>query len=205
MCTLLPSMQFATLYHEQPDGKKVFVTTDNKLVCPHGECSSTILFWLREERLAREKGLPLPARGGCRGLSTCDCQNTEGLNGKRGGGSDPQAAPSSAPSSLFEFLEQPRTELITVRGHEARRIPYLPGPTFVTSTGKLCCRHGASRLSLINKQKAGARPSVRLPTCSCELHPLPVRNGGLKSIQMGKYSKQRPAQVKAAGAQACTC
>ena len=84
MCTLLPSMQFATLHHVQPDGKQVFITADKKLVCPHDECSSTILYWLREERIAREKGLPLPARGGCRGISTCDCQNTDGLNGKHG-------------------------------------------------------------------------------------------------------------------------
>ena len=53
MCTLLPSMQFGTLHHVEPDGKQVFITANKKLVCPHGECSSTILFWLREERLAR--------------------------------------------------------------------------------------------------------------------------------------------------------
>ena len=199
MCTLLPSMQFATLHHVQPDGKQVFITADKKLVCPHGECSSTILYWLREERIAREKGLPLPARGGCRGISACDCQNTDGLNGKHQDGD----APKTTPTSLFEFLEQQNTELITVKGREARCIPHLPGPTFVTATGKLCCRHGASRLSLINKQKAGSRPSVRLPTCGCRLQPIPVRNGGLRGMQMGKYTKAAPMHVEVAGAQVC--
>ena len=193
MCTLLPSMQFGTLHHVQADGKQVFITTSGKLVCPHGECSSTILSWLRDERIAKEKGLPLPARGGSRGISTCDCQNTDGLNGKLDNGS---GLADTTPTSLFEFLEKQDTELITVKGREARRIPHLSGPTYVTATGKLCCRHGASRQSLINKQKAGSRPSSRLPTCGCVLHPLPVRNGGLRGVQMGKYAKQCPGRVE---------
>lgn len=188
-------MQFGTLHHIEPDGKQVFITANRKLVCPHGECSSTILFWLREERLAREKGMPPPARGGCRGISRCDCQNTDGLNGKH----DVESGVNEMPSSLFEYLEQQKTESITVKGREARCIPYLPGPTFVTATGKLCCRHGASRLSLINKQKAGSRASARLPTCGCVLHPIPVRSGGLRAVQMGKYTKASP---KAAAAEA---
>ena len=200
MCTLLPSMQFATLHHVEPDGKRVFITTDNKLVCPHGECSSTILYWLREERLAKAKGLPTPVRGGCRGISMCDCQNTDGLNGKR----CVDCGVKATPSSLFEFLEQQSTDLIMVKGREARCIPHLPGPTYVTSTGKLCCRHGASRLSLINKQKAGSRPSARLPTCGCKLQPLPVRSGGLRGVRMGKYAMGGSVRVKTASAQACS-
>ena len=197
MCTLLPSMQFGTLHHVEPDGKQVFITANKKLVCPHGECSSTILFWLREERLAREKGMSPPARGGCRGISRCDCQNTDGLNGKH----DVESGVNEMPSSLFEYLEQQNTESITVKGRGARCIPYLPGPTFVTATGKLCCRHGASRLSLINKQKAGSKASARLPTCGCVLHPIPVRRGGLRAVQMGKHTKVRPTQVKIAVAE----
>ena len=192
-------MQFATPHHVEADGKQVFITMDGKLVCPHGECSSTILYWLREERIAKEKGLPLPVRGGCRGMSTCDCQNTDGLNGKRGDceGHKP------TPASLFEYLEQQDTELITVKGRQARRIPHLSGPTYVTEIGTLCCRHGASRLSLINKQKAGSRPSVRLPTCGCTLFPLPVRSGGLRGIQMGKYATCRRVHAKHAQCMPC--
>ena len=194
MCTLLPAMQFATLYSVQPDGKRVFLTSNGNLVCPHGECSSSINYWLRAERKARDAGLPIPPRGGSRGLSVCDCQNTDGMNGKIG--EDCQLV--TPPSSLFEFLEAQGTELIKVKGRDARRIPSLPGPTFVTSTGKICCRHGASRQSLINKQKAGDRPSHRLPACGCNLKPIPVRKYGAACVSMGKYNGEKPTLVKAA-------
>ena len=180
-CTLLPSMQFATLYSVLPDGKQIFITTAGKLVCPHGECSGTICHWLREERAARAKGLPSPMRGGSRGLSICNCQSTEGLNGKL----DTEAKPPSLPPSLFEFLVQQNSEMVVVKGREARRVPHLCGPTFLTSIGRLCCRHGASRRSLINKERAGSRPSARLPSCGCVLKPLPVR-AGCVSVQKGR-------------------
>ena len=191
-------MQFATPYGVEPDGKQIFITTNGKLVCPHGECSSTISFWIREERKAMEAGLPPPPRGGTRGLSVCDCQNTDGLNGKVRVES---ICLPARPSSLFEYLEQEDTEAIVVKGRDARRIPYLPGPTFVTSHGRLVCRHGASRLSLINKQRAGDRPSVRLPRCGCMLKPLPVRNTGMGSMPMGKYPKCQKEAPKAISCQ----
>ena len=188
-CTLLASMQFATPHSVRPDGKQIFLTTAGKLVCPHGECSGTICHWLREERAARDKGLPPPPRGGSRGLSTCDCQSTDGLNGKL----DAEAKPPSLPPSLFEFLVQQKSEVVLVKGREARRVPYLGGPTFLTSTGRLCCRHGASRRSLINREKAGSRPSARLPSCGCVLKPLPVR-AGCVSVQMKKTGGEGAAQ-----------
>ena len=187
MCTLLPSMKFASLYSVQPDGKQVYLTVDDKLVCPHGECSSTICYWVREERVAKDKGLPLKARGGNRGASSCNCQNTDGLNTRITHGGT--KCPPAKPSSLFEYLEEQDSELIFVKGREARRVPHLPGPTFVTSIGQICCRHGASRMSLIKKQKAGCRPSSRLPTCGCSLNALPVRTGPT-AMQMGKYARQ---------------
>lgn len=186
MATLLPTLQFARLYSKQPDGKQVFLTTCGKLVCPHGECSSTICYWLRMERQAREAGRPPPPRGGSRGASTCDCQDTEGLNCKP----CESIHPPAAPPSLFQFLEEQETEEISVKGRAARCIPYHSGPTFVTSHGRLCCRHGFSRLSLNAKKKAGERPSVRLPTCGCVLKPLPKRSG-LKALQLGKFARVR--------------
>ena len=187
MVTLLPSMQFATLYNTLPDGKQIFLTTAGKLVCPHGECSSTISFWTREERKAAGSGLAPPPRGGARGrLSMCDCQNTDGLNVKLHVGSDDLPV---APPSLFEYLEQQDTEEIVTRGRVARRIPHLSGPTFLTPYGRLVCRHGASRLSLVNKQKAGVRPSVRLPACGCTVRSMSIRGGGMKNVRMGKYRK----------------
>ena len=200
---LLPSMCFGAPFSLQPDGKQVYITPTGKLVCPHGELSSTICYWLAAEKKARLEGLPLPPRGGSRGRSSCDCQSTDGLNVTP----DALAALPSAPASLFEFLEDTGAELIKVKGRDARLIPHVPGPTFVTALGKLCCRHGASRASLSKKQKALA-PSSRRPACQCVLKPLPARSG-LKNLQLGKCTPckavllQRPTpswkMMKAAG------
>ena len=130
---LLPAMQFGREYSTLPDGKKVYLTTTGKLVCEHGECSSTICYWLAIEKKAAGQGNPCPPRGGSRGLSACDCQTTEGLNTKLCG----DILPPAPPPSLFAFLEDQGEELTVIKGREARRIPHLPGPVFITSTGKL--------------------------------------------------------------------
>ena len=184
---LLPLLCFGTPFSLQPDGKQVYITPAGKLVCPHGELSSTICYWLAAEKKARLEGKPLPPRGGSRGRSCCDCQSTEGLNVTP----DASMALPSPPTSLFEFLEDTGAELIKVKGRDARRIPHVPGPTFVTTLGKLCCRHGASRASLCKKQKALA-PSSRRPACRCVLEPLPARSG-LKDLQLGKCAPRKPA------------
>ena len=177
---LLPSLCFGAPFSLQPDGKQVFITPAGKLVCPHGELSSTISYWLASEKKARLEGLPIPPRGGSRGRSSCDCQSTEGLNVKP----DASTAPPPPPASLFQFLEEAGAELTTVKGREARRIPHVPGPMFVTTLGKLCCRHGASRASLSKRQRC-SEPSSRRPACQCVLKPLPAR-AGIKGLQLGK-------------------
>lgn len=194
---LLPSMAFASPFSLQPDGKRVFMTTGGKLVCPHGECSSTICYWLAAEKKAQLEGKPLPPRGGSRAASACDCQSTEGLNVTP----DAQTRAPAPPHSLFDFLEAKDAECIKVKGRDARRIPHLGGPTFVTATGKLVCRHGASRASLCKRQKADS-PSARLPACGCVLKALPVR-AGLKGLQLGKCQGKavliaRPGNTEAA-------
>jgi hypothetical protein len=114
-------------------------------------------------------------------VSTCDCQSTEGLNVTP----DAQTRAPAPPHSLFDFLEAKDAERIKVKGRDARRIPHLGGPAFVTVTGKLVCRHGASRASLCKRQKADS-PSARLPACGCVLKALPVCARGLKGLQLGK-------------------
>ena len=188
---LLPSLCFGTPFSLQPDGKQVFITPTGKLVCPHGELSSTICYWLAAEKKARLEGLPPPPRGGSRGQSVCDCQNTEGLNVTP----DPSTALPSPPDSLFQFLEDAGAELIKVKGRDARRIPHVPGPTFVTAHGKLCCRHGASRASLCKKLKLAL--STRRPVCECVLKPLPARSG-LKNMQLGKWASRKAVLAQAA-------
>jgi hypothetical protein len=188
--TLLPSMQFAIEYSILPDESKTYLTTAGKVVCKHGECSSTICYWLANEKKAREEGRPIPERGGSRGISACDCQTTEGLNVKVGD----DVSPPEPPSSLFEYLQSKGTEEIVVKGNEARCIPYLPGPTFVTARGRICCRHGASRQSLI-KSKRAMLPSTHLPKCGCVLKAVPTRSTGWKTIQLGKYVRKKPLLV----------
>jgi len=60
---LLPSMCFAVPHHREPDGKQIWLASDGSLRCPHGEKSSTICYWLAEEKAARAKGKATPPRG----------------------------------------------------------------------------------------------------------------------------------------------
>ena len=180
---LLPSMHFGKLFSVQPDGKRVFLTTAGKLVCEHGEISSTICHWLSQEKQAEAAGQSTPPRGGRKGISACDCKSTEGLNVNVGG----SICPPKPPGSLFEFLHADGSHLIQVKGRTACQVPHIPGPMFVISTGRLCCRHGASRRSLAAARQRSGAASSRLPTCKCTLGPLPLHTG-LKGVRVGKFA-----------------
>ena len=180
---LLPSMRFARLYSKQVDGKASYLTTEGQLVCEHGELSSTISFWTSLEKRARADGLDPPLRGGFHNPSVCDCQTTEGLNVQV----PADVLPPTKPNSLFEFLEAIDAEAIKIKGREARRIPHLCDAAFVSTVGTVTCRHGASRRSLIKKERA-TTDSKRLPKCGCKLGPLSM-HGGLKGLQLGKFCK----------------
>ena len=178
---LLASMKFGTQFSTQSDGRQVLITPEHQLLCEHGETSFTIRHWLTAERNAEKQGLPFPPRGGSRGsgISTCTCQTTEGLNVKL---SDSIELPSR-PASIFSFLKETKMESVYVKGLEGRKVPHLSGPTYLLSTGRLCCRHGASRKSLIRKQRS-VGPSFRLPKCGCELQPLRVHSTRLNGIPL---------------------
>jgi hypothetical protein len=178
---LLPSLVFGTPFSERPDGTHVYLTPTGKLVCPHGELSSTISCWLAAEKKARLHGLPPPPRGGSRGRSACTCTSTEGLNVQLS--SCATIEPPKPPGSLFQFLEDTNTELVKVKGRDARLVPHVQGPMFVTDCGKLCCRHGANRRALCKRQKM----APKRPLCKCVLETLPSRSG-LKNLQLGKWS-----------------
>ena len=186
---LLPALRFAVRHHVEPDGKEIYLSSDGCLLCPHGEKSSTICHWLVEEKAARAKGQVPRRRGGVRAISSCDCQNTEGLNTAPGD----EVKPPVLPASLFAFLEEQQTETVMVKGREARRAPHLTGPTFVTTTGALVCRHGFSRKSLIEKKRSSVA-STRRPACGCELQALPARQARLGGVALGKFCK-KPRRV----------
>lgn len=131
---------------------------------------------------------PPPPLLKCATATPPTADSTEGLNCKP----CELVTPPALPESLFGFLQESGAEMVVVKGHEARHVPHLSGPTFVTVTGRWCCRHGASRQSLINKQKAGARPSSRLPTCGCKLELRPKRAKALKGVRIGLYATTKP-------------
>jgi len=180
---ILPSLRFGRLYTTMVDGKKVYLSTDGQLLCEHGELASTISFWNSIEKRAKIDGTEPPPRGGFQTPSICDCATTEGLHYKL---PDDVCLPARPPS-LFEFLESNDAEVIKVKGRDARRIPHTDSPMFVSTIGTLTCRDGASRRSLIKKSKTQLE-SKRLPTCGCKLKALSL-HGGLKGLQLGKYSK----------------
>lgn len=191
MAVLLPSMQIGTLFKTEPDGKQVFIdSSGTKLLCPHGECASSISHWVSAEAKAEALGLPPPPRGGSRGVSVCDCQDSFGLCPRVIDKTICQ--PAETPASLFELLEQMGTERVKIKGQDAQLVPHMPGPMYCNARGKLCCKHGFSRASLRNAQKA-THLSTRLPKCGCELGLMPVRSGGVKrKLPLGKWRRASP-------------
>ena len=179
---LLPSLRLGRLYNELSDGKKVYLSTEGQLVCEHGELASNISYWCAMEKKAKVDGLCPPPRGGHINPSVCDCQTTEGLN---------VTIPASTllpakPSSLFGFLETSGTEMIKVKGRDARRVPHTKDAAFVSTVGQVTCRHGASRRSLIKKERSTTE-SKRLPSCGCSIRHLQVPGG----LQLGKFVASR--------------
>ena len=67
---VMPNQRVAR-FHHFCDDRKVFITPESKLVCEHGEVSSSICSWLSSEQRAKQEGASPPTR-----KSVCDCQNT---------------------------------------------------------------------------------------------------------------------------------
>ena len=179
---LLPSLRFGRLHTTMADGKKIYLSTDGQLLCEHGELPSTILYWTSMEKRAEIDGVKPPPRGGFQTPSICDCMTTEGMHCKL---EDNVRLPVK-PSSLFQFLESNGAECVKVKGRDARRIPYVSGPTFVSTVGTLTCRHGASRRSLIKKTKTQTE-SKRLPNCGCKLKALCRRAADSKASNWASF------------------
>ena len=133
MIELLPSLRFGKIYSSLADGKKIYLSTENQLLCEHGELASTISFWTSIEKRAKIDGTEPPPRGGLQTPSICDCVTTEGMHCKL---PDDASLPVKPPS-LFEFLESNDAECVKIKGRDARRIPYVSGPTFVSTLGTL--------------------------------------------------------------------
>ena len=157
-------------------GKAVYlgVSTNPKscgfmLLCPHGECGSSISQFLFKESKALKDGLPLPERH-----SECTCQNVDGVCPRDprkyalgcGLTEDDLQPPAK---SLYEFLEVLGTHEVTICGRQYRHIPHTSGKesVYLSRKGTYCCRHGVTLASLC-PTRVQKRP--RAANCDCSPH-----------------------------------
>ena len=154
---LTPSLRVATFSHLNKLGEDVLVETDLKTkLCRHGETSSTIRNWLQVEASARAEGKDPPPRP-----STCDCQNTHGLQNHT------ETRPPTPPASVYDVLVDNEAKPLDV-GEAAPALQLGDRDVYLTPSGAVFCVHKA-RLMPMTK---AVRPYVfkaRHAKCGCEL------------------------------------
>ena len=175
---VMPNTRVAKLHHVC-NGRKVFITNNGKLVCEHGEVSSSISSWVSTEQRAKSAGVDPPA---CN--STCNCANTDGLHWTK---EMPEPLVSIDPPSdtLFGVLNELDTFKVVVLGHDLRHVPHTNGNAalFVSEKGGvLCCRHGHS-LNVLRAMQEGKTIRFRGGVCGCCVKKPPRRVGLLKQQQ----------------------
>jgi len=176
------------LVHVEPDGRKIFRDDESNLVCEHGERASTIHSFLYQEKLAKQNGLPMPARS-----SVCTCQTTEGLH-KTSLAEHDANFPPAPPVSIFEHLNAlEHADRQCFKGREAVRIPFTRSEytTFITKDGRLVCKHGRARNTLLwdgkQTRKYGKAP---LAACGCKACSIPKRIGH-NAMKLGACGDRR--------------
>ena len=129
---VMPNTRVAKLHHVC-NGRKVFITSDGKLVCEHGEVSRSIWSWITAEQRAKSAGIEPPPHN-----SACDCANTDGLHWTK---EMPESLVSIDPPSdtLFGVLNELDTGKVVVRGHALRHVPH----TQTATRHSLCLRRAA--------------------------------------------------------------
>ena len=166
---LAPTYRFVRPYTiVEPDGARIFIdVTDGSLLCKHGELGSTVSTWCQAEKIAAREGRPPPTRP-----SICDCQNANGLFTKQKNASPPTAAESTVPASIFDHLVAIDTPSVLVAGREARQLPFTSGDqaSFLTPDGRIICRHGRLRSSLLRMKQRGSQAR-----CQCMPRGIPQR------------------------------
>lgn len=148
----------------ESDGVRIFVDcASGARLCKHGELGTSIQTWRHLEAAAEREGKPPPSRP-----SICDCVSTCGLN-KRA----TPCAEEIPEQTLYEHLVQLGTPRIVVEGREARQLPFTSGEcaSFLRGVdGRIVCRHGRLRASLMHMRAAGNRAR-----CSCMPSNFPTR------------------------------
>ena len=177
---VMPNQRVAR-FHHFCDDRKVFITPEGKLVCEHGEVSSSICSWLSSEQRTKQEGSSPPTR-----KSVCDCQNTDGLHFTK---EMPAPLFSLTPpaDTLFGMLTALGTHKATIRGHDLRHVPHTAGKEarFVSEKGVFCCRHGHS-LKTLRMMQAGEKRNFRGGGCDCCPKTPPRRVGLMKARASSK-------------------
>ena len=174
---VMPNTRVAKLHHVC-NGRKVFITSNGKLVCEHGEVSRSICSWITAEQRAKSAGIEPPPRN-----SACDCANTDGLHWTK---EMPESLVSIDPPSdtLFGVLNELDTGKVVVCGHALRHVPHTNGNAalFVSEKGGvLCCRHGHS-LNVLRAMQEGKAKRFKGGVCGCCIEK-PARRVGLMKQQ----------------------
>lgn len=171
---VLPSMRVGRLQHTVPaTGRRVFVTTDGRLVCEHGELASSICKWMAAAARAAREGNPAPPRH-----SACDCENTDGLHWTKEM-PRPDRILDQPANSFYGVLEALGTHRLSVRGRALRHVPHTceHDALYVCQKGDmLCCRHGNS-LKTLRAMRLGNRRDFRGVVCTCSTKEPPRRQG----------------------------
>ena len=174
---VMPNLRVAKLHHIREEcGRRVFITTDGKLVCEHGECASSIGSWVSAEQRANVESEDAPPR-----KSICDCSNTDGMHWTKGM-PKPIVAIDPPADTLFGVLNSLDTHKVLVRGHALRHVPHTcdASALFVSQKGGLlCCRHGHS-LNVLRAMHSGKTTKFRGGICHCCPQTPPRRVLGLK-------------------------
>ena len=153
--------------------KPVFLDSQGKLVCHHGERAASIQEWMAKERMGPSYERP----------SVCDCGNIDGLLRKYDINQGDRVM-SPLQGNLYKLLGNLGAEQKVINTRPQRKaIATSDGEVWVQPTGTLVCTHGNTRKALA-KIAAGRGVSFKRKlsvTCNCVLK-VPRRTGSIFGV-----------------------
>lgn len=182
---LAPTLRYVKLHTVvEPEGTRIFADcADGALLCKHGELGSSIGTWCQLEKVAEREGRPTPPRPS----HLCDCKSTSGLIRKP---DSALAEPDRIPPTLYGHLcATEGIPTILVNGIRAPQLPFTSGEqaAFLTPDGRIICRHGRLRTSLIHMKRHG-----RHARCDCMPRGLPHRSSRI-TLKLGQTCGRKRA------------
>ena len=189
---LLASGRVGRQIAQNRSDKPVYLDSEHKLVCLHGERAPTLTAWLAAERTDRSYIRP----------SGCDCTNIDGLMSEYA--YDPTDDPN-LPSSLYELLGALGAEQKTVMSRPQRKaFASAESEVWVQPIGTIVCAHGNTRKMVERMINADASTRFRCKSiqhCRCKLY-IPRRNGSVfastpKRVLHAKHGVARGPEISA--------